>query len=334
MVLAFRWTNITSVTLLDSFSIPVAVALSALVLGARYRAQHYAGAAICVAGLLVLLLGDREGGTSGTSAGAVLGDCLVLLGASLYAAANVAQERLLGGAPPGEVLAMLGLLGSALSLAQGLPLELAPALAAAWSPATALAAAGYTAALLAFYSLVPRLLILGGAALLNLSLLSSDVWAAGARALFFGEQQRKGGGTSAKPPAPDKCCWATGRPLLLLHRLAPRAGGFSRLSGLYFLLAFALVALGLALFTRGGEVVAAAQEQPEAVKRQKYHAVPPLAAGPRLDGPERSIELEPEEGGSLRGSPMQAALPPAAALGSAMVHFQNQQRHASDESLA
>lgn len=107
---AFRWTSITSVTLLDSFSIPVAVALSALALGAKYRGLHYAGSAVCVAGLAVLLLGDRTGAGSGGGNGVAggtgpdggggggswrpaLGDCLVLLGASLYAAANVAQAR-------------------------------------------------------------------------------------------------------------------------------------------------------------------------------------------------------------------------------------------------
>ena len=46
---------------------------------------------------------------------------------------------------------------------------------------------GFNAALFAFSSLVPNVLIWGGAALLNISLLSSDLWAALARILFFGE---------------------------------------------------------------------------------------------------------------------------------------------------
>jgi solute carrier family 35 protein F1/2 len=47
--------------------------------------------------------------------------------------------------------------------------------------------AGYTGALFAFYSLVPSVLNWSGAAVLNLSLLSSNLWAALARNIFLGE---------------------------------------------------------------------------------------------------------------------------------------------------
>lgn len=47
--------------------------------------------------------------------------------------------------------------------------------------------AGYTGALFAFYSLVPSVLNWSGAAVLNLSLLSSNLWAALARKIFLGE---------------------------------------------------------------------------------------------------------------------------------------------------
>ncbi len=45
---------------------------------------------------------------------------------------------------------------------------------------------GFAAALYLFYSLVPVVLIWGGATVLNLSLLSSDLWAGLARLLLFG----------------------------------------------------------------------------------------------------------------------------------------------------
>ena len=94
-----------SVTLLDCFTIPMTVLLSAALLGATYRRGHYAGAAICVAGLALLVLTDRGSGGSGGAGGGggggisgavLLGDSLVLLGASLYAVSNVLQEWLLG----------------------------------------------------------------------------------------------------------------------------------------------------------------------------------------------------------------------------------------------
>ncbi len=46
--------------------------------------------------------------------------------------------------------------------------------------------AGYTGALFAFYSLVPSVLNWSGAAILNLSLLSSNLWAALARSVLLG----------------------------------------------------------------------------------------------------------------------------------------------------
>ena len=98
-----------SVTLLDCFTIPMVLLLSTALLAAAYRRGHYAGAGICVAGLALLVATDRgsgggdsgeggEGGGSGYSGSSnpLLGDGLVLLGATLYAVCNVLQEWLLG----------------------------------------------------------------------------------------------------------------------------------------------------------------------------------------------------------------------------------------------
>jgi hypothetical protein len=98
-----------SVTLLDCFTIPMVLLLSAALLAAAYRRGHYAGAGICVAGLALLVATDRgsggDGGDNGGSGGGsgysgssnpLLGDGLVLLGATLYAVCNVLQEWLLG----------------------------------------------------------------------------------------------------------------------------------------------------------------------------------------------------------------------------------------------
>ena len=51
--------------------------------------------------------------------------------------------------------------------------------------------AGFSAAFFAFTSLVPLMLMHGGSAALNLSLLASDFWAAAARALFFGRDKKR-----------------------------------------------------------------------------------------------------------------------------------------------
>lgn len=61
-------------------------------------------------------------------------------------------------------------------------------LAADWSDPWAVAAplVGFMLALYTFALLLPRVLMWSGATVMNLSLLTSDVWAAGARVLFFG----------------------------------------------------------------------------------------------------------------------------------------------------
>lgn len=55
-----------------------------------------------------------------------------------------------------------------------------------WNAQTLLPLSCFAGALFCFYSLVPLVLLWGGAAVLNLSLLSSDLWAAAARLALFG----------------------------------------------------------------------------------------------------------------------------------------------------
>ncbi|KAL4443860.1 hypothetical protein ABPG75_011597 [Micractinium tetrahymenae] len=217
VVLAYRYTSLTSVTLLDCFTIPMVVALSTALLGAAYRRAHYAGAGICIAGLMVLVTTDRGGGEAGAGASnPLLGDGLVLLGASLYALCNVLQEWLLADVPVAELLGTTGLFGCAWSALQGLPLELHTLWAAHWGPSTLLPFLGFALCMFCFYSLVPLELTWGGAALLNISLLASDLWAALARYFFF--------------------------------------GGFQGNSLLFFAISLLVVAAGIGLFTWAGDV--------------------------------------------------------------------------------
>jgi solute carrier family 35 protein F1/2 len=218
---AYQYTSLTSVTLLDCFTIPVVTLLSWLLLRARYRPGHYAGAAACIAGLALLVLGDAQPGAQGssTSSGSapLLGDALVLAGAALYAVCNVAQELLLSeaGLAPGQLLALLGVFGAVVSGLQAAALEHSALAGVCWScPAVLLPLGGFAGAMLVFYSLVPQVLLMGGATLLNLGLLSSDGWAALARQLWF--------------------------------------GGFQGWSAVFFVASLLLVAAGLLVFTLSG----------------------------------------------------------------------------------
>jgi drug/metabolite transporter (DMT)-like permease len=181
---AYQLTSLTSVTLLDCFTVPAVMALSVVVLRRRFAPQQYVAAALCIVGLTVLVVSDRQ--ASGSPGSVLLGDALVILGACLYAVCNVLQERLLAAAPFQEVLAMLGCWGALLSLLQVAALE-TPTLLQLQLRLTSIGPFfTFAGALFAFYSLVPFVLMWGGATVLNLSLLTSDFWAAGARMVWFG----------------------------------------------------------------------------------------------------------------------------------------------------
>lgn len=49
-----------------------------------------------MAGLAVLVISDQSSAVASVSSKPFLGDCLALLGATLYAVTNVTQEKLLG----------------------------------------------------------------------------------------------------------------------------------------------------------------------------------------------------------------------------------------------
>jgi solute carrier family 35 protein F1/2 len=263
-VAAFRRTSLTSVVLLDAAAIPVALVLTRAWLGARYRLQHYAGAGACVAGLALLALADAAApppaaaGAAPRGAGRALGgDALALAGAALYACSNVFQEALLADVAPAELLAYLGAFGFVLSAAQAaLGGELRAAAAAAWPAWAAAPWLGFSAAMLAFYSLVPAALRRGGAATLNLSLLGADLWAAAFRAAL---------------PA------------------AAGGGGFSPRGAAAFLVAFGLVAAGLIAYFRAGDPKAPAGEAAGGAAAGAPYASVPAAEPP----PSGEVALAP-----------------------------------------
>ena len=76
-----------------------------MTLKAQYKLLHCAGAALCLASLALFVLTDS---TDTHAENPLLGDALAVAGASMYAACNVTQERLLREPPsptPHETLA-------------------------------------------------------------------------------------------------------------------------------------------------------------------------------------------------------------------------------------
>ncbi|RLN98337.1 hypothetical protein BBJ28_00010759 [Nothophytophthora sp. Chile5] len=100
VVCAYKYTSISSVMLLDCFTIPVVMLLSATFLRAKYTRSHYVAVLFCLAGISVLVISDvirdRETMLNGSFDGSALyGDLLCLLGSATYACSNVGQEYLI-----------------------------------------------------------------------------------------------------------------------------------------------------------------------------------------------------------------------------------------------
>ena len=99
LVKAYQFTNIASVTILDSFAIPSAMLFSYIFLKVSFHYIQYIGVAICLLGVGLVVTADflahdkSQNIFKVESAWRVLiGDCMVLAGATLYGISNVCQE--------------------------------------------------------------------------------------------------------------------------------------------------------------------------------------------------------------------------------------------------
>jgi len=180
VLLAYNYTTITSVMLLDCFTIPVAMLLSYLFLGCRYNYMHILGTTICLLGLTCIVINDSVGATNDdapSGSNPVLGDILCLCGAVLYASSNVLQEHLVKFHDREEFLGYLGCFGFCIAVIQCLGMELNAMKKAHYSPKVIGAMSGFVICLFLMYTNTTSFLQHGDAVLFNLSLLTSDVYA-------------------------------------------------------------------------------------------------------------------------------------------------------------
>ncbi|KAE8098530.1 hypothetical protein FH972_016585 [Carpinus fangiana] len=184
---AYQFSSITSVTLLDCWTVAWVIAMTWIFLGTRYSLWQLFGAAICVTGLGLVLVSDAGVGGGGGSK-PLLGDILVIAGTIFFAMSNVGEEFCVKKKDRVEVVSMIGAYGFLVTVVQVSILELKTLESVEWSADIILAFAGYALAIFMFYSLAPFVLKLSGATMFNLSLLTSDMWAVVIR-IFIYEQQ-------------------------------------------------------------------------------------------------------------------------------------------------
>jgi solute carrier family 35 protein F1/2 len=96
VVKAYQYTNMTSVQLLDCFTIPCVMLLSLFLLKVAYSRWQLTGAGVAVSGMILLIVLDADGLTRTSDApNAVAGDLLCLASSVCYAVSNVACEKLI-----------------------------------------------------------------------------------------------------------------------------------------------------------------------------------------------------------------------------------------------
>ena len=196
IVSAFRYTSITSIALIDCTSIPFVMLFSIPILRVVYNRRQILSALVCLVGLGIIVYADSnknnaasessasekpssESSSESTNGDSIKGDLLCLAGASLYALNNVLAEKFCKTNSRVEYLSFLGLFGTIISAVQIFFTEKDDFVHffvhATW-PAVLLTLA-YVISIISFYIGVSLFLQYNSAALLNISLLTSDVYA-------------------------------------------------------------------------------------------------------------------------------------------------------------
>jgi solute carrier family 35 protein F1/2 len=195
-MLAFRYTTLTSVTLLDSLAIPSSMILSRCWLGRRYRWMHYLGVIICMLGVVANIMTDYESdiSTNGESEeekrvypNKLRGDLCAITGGIAYGIGDVLSEVTVSQIGDNtEYLAVMGFFAFIISLVQSLYFEWEAILAFFGKDDTHSSECSIQKGWLLFFIFVgvtmlsyaggSRFLMISEATFFNLSLLTGDLW--------------------------------------------------------------------------------------------------------------------------------------------------------------
>lgn len=84
IIQAYNYTSITSIMLLDCFTIPCAMILSYTFLGCKYSTKHFIGVCLCLLGLGCIIISDSLNIKSQYGSNPLFGDMLCLTGSGNY----------------------------------------------------------------------------------------------------------------------------------------------------------------------------------------------------------------------------------------------------------
>ncbi|KNC87070.1 hypothetical protein SARC_00814 [Sphaeroforma arctica JP610] len=183
IVSAYKYTSMTSVQILDCFTVPCVAVLSYVFLGSQFERHHLLGACLSCSGIFLLLLVDQ--GNTTPSSNPLYGGLLCIVGASLYSVTNVCQEHFVRSESSIQYLALLGVGGAIISGLQAVVLESTIVQNEVITAYDCLQVAGFTACMFVVYSLIPVFVHMANATFLNMTLLSADIFSLCFGALIF-----------------------------------------------------------------------------------------------------------------------------------------------------
>ncbi|KAG9493433.1 hypothetical protein GDO78_001377 [Eleutherodactylus coqui] len=181
VVKAHQYTTFISIQLLNCFVIPVVILLSWFFLLVRYKVLHFIGAVACILGIGCMagadvLMGRQQKEDFFPGDSKLIGDVLVLGGATLYGISSVCQEYIVRNLSRIELLGMIGLFGSFFSGIQLAIMEHKELLKVPWDWQIGLLYVGFTACMFGLYSFLPVVIKKTSATAINLSTLTAELY--------------------------------------------------------------------------------------------------------------------------------------------------------------
>ena len=202
IVLSFRFTTITSTTLLSSLSVLSAMVASSYIMKRKFQTNNKLGAILCIIGASMVVLSDASAGKSpssdtfiiGSESGSdddnigvnvkMLGDGLAIISSFIFGFDDTLSEYFIKHSNTNEYLGMLGLLGFFFSIGESIIFErdqVSNLFIEMYSNHTFESQAlkmwvWYMATLVYFYVAASFFLKTADSTLLSLSLLSSNMW--------------------------------------------------------------------------------------------------------------------------------------------------------------
>ncbi|KAA0701521.1 Solute carrier family 35 member F2 [Triplophysa tibetana] len=143
----------------------------------RYKVWHFVGVGVCLLGIGCMVGADvLVGRQQGLGDHKLMGDLLVLAGATLYGISNVCEEFIVKNLSRVEFLGMMGLFGSFFSGIQLAIMEHKELLRVQWDWQIGLLYIGFSGCMFGLYSFMPVVIKRTSATAVNLSLLTADLY--------------------------------------------------------------------------------------------------------------------------------------------------------------